>query len=512
MSSTTPEEVSHRPRRTTTHRPLVLTALILAMFMGAIEATIVATAMPQIAGTLGGFSLYSWVFSSYLLMQAVTIPVFGKLADLLGRKPVFIAGIVVFLLGSVLCGFATSMGMLVAFRFIQGIGAGAVQPITATLAGDLYTLEERGRVQGYLSAVWGISAIAGPLAGGLIVQHAGWPWIFWINVPFGVLTIALVGLYLHEDVEHRERSIDYAGAGLLLVGLSSLMLALTRGADWGTGPMAALLALFAAAFLLFLWQERRAPDPIMHLEIWGNRMIALANVATLASGIAMIGIIGFLPTYVQGVQGGSALAAGFALSAMTVGWPLASVAAGRLFVRLGVRRISRAGGATVLLGAVLVALMADRGPAEVGMGSFVLGVGMGLLSTTFIVAIQTSVAWTQRGVATASNMLMRILGNALGAAVFGGVLNLHLRGFLAERGLEGRASLDSVQGLLGEGPAAGGALAGPTAQVLREGLSESLHVVFWGIVLFAAVTCLVAWRIPDLRREPVGEGGAAPAA
>jgi len=480
----------------------VLTALILAMFMGAIEATIVATAMPQIAGTLGGFSLYSWVFSSYLLMQAVTIPVFGKLADLLGRKPVFIAGTVVFLLGSVLCGFATTMPLLVAFRFLQGIGAGAVQPITATLAGDLYTLEERGRVQGYLSSVWGISAIVGPLAGGLIVQHAGWPWIFWLNVPFGVLTIALVALFLHENVAHERRSVDYAGAGLLFVGVSSLMLALTQGAEWGTGPLAALVAVFGVAFLLFLFQERRAPDPIMHLEIWGNRTIALANVATLTAGIAMIGLISFLPAYVQGVQGGSALAAGFALSAMTVGWPLASVVAGRLFVRLGVRRLARAGGVAVMLGALMVALLADRGPAEVGVGSFVTGVGLGLLSTTFIVAIQTRVAWTQRGVATASNMLMRILGNALGAAIFGGVLNLRLRAFLAERGLERRISLDSVQGLLGEGaPRAGAVLSGPAARVLREGLSTSLHLVFWGVVLSAAATLVVSWLVPDLSRE-----------
>ncbi|HWK89205.1 MAG TPA: MFS transporter [Longimicrobium sp.] len=187
-------------KETTTHRGLVFTALMLAMFMSAIEATIVATALPSIAAELGGFSLFSWVFSSYLLVQVVTIPIAGKLADVLGRKPVFIAGVAVFLAGSILCGLAESMGMLVAFRFLQGLGAGAVQPITVTLAGDLYPLAERGKVQGYMSGVWGVSSIVGPLAGGLIVHSVGWPWIFWVNLPLGIASIVLVGLYLHEGV------------------------------------------------------------------------------------------------------------------------------------------------------------------------------------------------------------------------------------------------------------------------------------------------------------------------
>jgi EmrB/QacA subfamily drug resistance transporter len=478
--------------------------MVLAAFMGAIEATIVATALPSIAAEIGGFSLYSWVFSSFLLMQAVSIPIFGKLSDLLGRKPAFISGVGIFLVGSVLCGFAPSMGWLVAFRFIQGLGAGAVQPIVVILAGDLYPLEERGRVQGYLSSVWGFSSIVGPLAGGLMVHQFGWPWIFWMNVPFGVIAVVLVALYLHEDVGSEERSVDYPGAVLLLAALGPLMLALTQASEWGLPVAAGLLALSALGFVLFVRQERRAADPLMHLELWARPLIRNANLATLTTGVMMIGIITFLPTYVQGVLRGSAVLAGFTLSAMTLGWPIASFAAGNLIASRGVRGLVRAGAVAALLGPLIVALLASTGPLAAGVGSFVLGVGLGFLGTTFVVAIQTSVEWNQRGVATATNMLMRILGNALGAALFGGVLNWRMTSYLRRSGLEGQVSIDSIQELRGDAAPRAARLGAPVLQALRAGLAESLHLVFWGIVLLGIVTLAIAWSVPEMER-PDGE-------
>ena len=499
--ATIEEGVDAPPRRT--RRALVLTALVVAMFLAAIEGTIVATAMPSIAGRLGGFSLYSWVFSSYLLMQAVTTPIFGKLADLFGRKPVFIGGVTIFLVGALLCGFAESMGALVGFRVLQGIGAGAVLPMSATIAGDLYTVRERGRIQGYLASVWGVSSILGPLAGGIIVEHLAWRWIFWLNIPFGIASLALIFLFLHESVEHRDRSVDYIGAGLLLTGLSGVMLALTQAESWGAGPAISLASVAAVVLVFFYRQQRRAPDPMMHFELWDNPIIRRGNLAILCAGVSMIGLITFLPTYVQAVLGGSALAGGFTLSAMSIGWPLASVVAGRSFMRLGVRTLVRAGGLAVTAGALVVALLADVGAPHAAGGAFLMGVGFGLLNTTYIVAIQTSVSWSQRGVATATNLLMRNLGNAVGAAMLGGVLNITLARYISRRGLEGTISLDSVRDLVPSSEGAPARASSAALDVLQGGLSESILLLFWIVAAFSVAILVLSWRVPDLDPEQI---------
>lgn len=478
----------------------MLAALVLAMFMAAIEGTIVATAMPSIAGSLGGFSAYAWVFAGYLLMQAVTTPMFGKLADLVGRKPVFVGGVGVFLAGSVACGFAPTMGWLIVFRLVQGLGAGAVQPVVSTLAGDLYAFHERARVQGWLSSVWGLSAVAGPLVGGLIVESAHWAWIFWMNVPFGLLAIAGVVLFLHERIEPAPRSIDRVGVATFTVSVGAAMVGLTQGATlptWAAVFLAGVAVAFGAAF----WRhEHRAPEAMIPPDLWRDPLVRAANLATLASGVVMIAVITYLPTYAQGVLGTSALVAGFTLTTMSMGWPVASVAAGAMIVRYGARTGARAGAVALLAGAAaFVAMTPERGAAYAAGASALIGVGMGLISTTFLVAIQTRVDWRRRGAATATNMLMRILGNAVGAAALGGVVNASLVRWIREQGLEGRVRLDDVTRLLETGAAGDPALLGH----LRGGLEGALDGAFVAMAIAAVLTAVAAFAMPELARDDV---------
>ena len=470
-----------------TNRPLVLASVMAAMFMIAIEATIVSTAMPQIAGQLGDLHLYAWVFSAFLLTQTATTVVFGKLSDLYGRRPVLLVGIAVFLVGSLLCGFAWSMPSLIVFRLIQGIGAGAIQPIGITVVGDLYSAHERGKIQGYLASVWGISSVLGPLAGGLIIQHVSWAWIFWINLPIGIIAAVGFVLFLHEGVERQTRSIDVAGAALFTVAIASLMMALTEA---GTSEAATLwpALVFVLASVLFVLQERRAADPMLDFGLWAQRPIATANAATLLSGMAIIGLTTFLPMFVQGVMRQSPLVAGFALTMMVFGWPIGATLAARNFVRFGLRPTLLFGAVLLPLGAVaFLVLGAASSPVVAGLGSTVMGFGMGFLSTAAIVIIQDSVAWAQRGSATASNIFSRNLGSTLGATVLGTVLNYGLAHPVAGPAV----SSDQLRRLLDAPDSLAGA-----ADAVRGALGESLHVTFWGIFAIAVLTLLLSLLVP----------------
>lgn len=490
-----------------TNRPLVLVSVMMAMFMGAVEATIIATAMPEIVGELGGFTLYSWVFSAYLLMNSVTVLIYGKLSDLFGRKPILSFGIIIFLIGSILCGFASTMKWLIIFRCIQGFGAGAVMPIATTIVGDIYTTEERAKIQGYLSSVWGISAVIGPAIGGLLVKYASWRLVFWINIPIGILALFGLWIFLHENVEKRKHRIDYVGAFLLTTGIASLMFVLVEGGtgwSWTSTPSLSLIVICTVSLFLFGWQERRATEPIMPFEIWRERSILIANLTSLTTGMILIGISSFLPAFVQGVMEKSPIVAGFTLTTMSIGWPIASTLAGRLLLKIGYRKTSIIGGISLMIGGILFStLTPSAGPLWAAVGSFFIGVGMGLTSTAFIVSIQSSVSWRQRGAATSANMFMRNIGNTIGAALLGGILNSQLSAYFYERGFKGNkaVSIDTANILLNEEQRA--KLAPAVKVVLQDGLTTALHSVYYVVLLLAIISFGLILFLPKMKKESI---------
>ncbi|ANU10397.1 drug resistance MFS-type transporter [Planococcus antarcticus DSM 14505] len=478
-----------------TKRPLVLAAVMLAMFVSAVEATIVSTAMPSIASELGGFAKYSWVFSAYLLMSTVTVLIYGKLSDIFGRKRIFAIGMLLFLFGSLLCGFANSIEELIFYRFVQGMGAGAVMPIATTIVGDIYSREERAKVQGYLSSVWGISAVTGPAIGGILVATVGWEYVFWINLPLGLLSLMGVLLYLKEPVNKKKPVIDYKGAALLTAALSSMLYLLVEGGvsfDWLSRQSLILLMASMLFSVLFIWAEHKAIDPMMPFEIWRNKTILYANLVSLATGVILISISSYLPAYVTGVMEQPAAIAGFTLTAMSIGWPLASFFSGRLLLKIGYFKTSLTGGIFLVIGTLLFILMQPEfGPLWAAMSSFFVGLGMGLTSTAFIVSIQAAVSYEQRGSATASNMFMRNLGSTIGVALLGSILNSSLLRYFAANGQN--YSLSSINDLLSVDSRA--EISGEALGFLQQALAGALQNVYLVTALFALVSFILIFGL-----------------
>jgi EmrB/QacA subfamily drug resistance transporter len=412
------------PARRTPRRGLVLAACLMATFMAAVESTIVATAMPTIVADLGGFSLFSWVFAIYLLTQAVTIPIYGRLADVYGRRRVFFAGAGLFLVGSTLCGFAPNMIWLIGFRALQGCGAGGVQPIAMTICGDIYAPSERAKVQGLISSVFGVAAVAGPSLGAYLVEHVSWQVVFWVNLPVGAAAIAMIASFLHETVERRPHRIDVAGSLLLAGGVGALMLALIQRADFAAHTTLLIVLCGVATLLVLVLHERRTREPMLLFGLLRDRVILIGSVGGSLAGAVMMGIAAFLPAYVQGAMGESALMAGLVLGAMSVTWALTSIFGGRLMVRTTYRLAAVLGALSLIAGcAMLVGLTPARGVPWATASSLVIGVGMGFCNTAFIVSIQAAVPWNRRGAATSWCLFLRFIGQATGAAAFGAVLN-----------------------------------------------------------------------------------------
>ncbi len=484
-----PREQGPEPMRST-NRPLTTVALLLCLFVAALEMTVVSTVMPTVVGELGGLHSYAWVFTAYMLSSTITVPIFGKLADLYGRKPVLLWGIVLFLVGSVASGLSTSMGMLIAFRTVQGLGAGAMQPITLTIVGDLYTLEQRARVQGAFSAVWGIAGLVGPLTGGLIVQYLSWHWVFFINVPVGLGAMGMLLAFFHEQVRQERRTLDFAGAALLSTGVVALLVGV-QGLD------AHLLALPVAAVLLaaFVRVERRAAEPLLPMTLFAIPAITISGLSGAFFSAAQFGATTYVPLYVQAVLGGSPTLAGGMITPMIVGWPLASLAAGRLMLKTGFRALIVVGLGLAVTGTALMALLlkphASLLVPELAMAVF--GIGLGFTTTSMLIAVQTSVGWELRGVATASNLFFRTIGGALGVGLMGGVM-------VSQLGRDPRVPPGAADALLG--PEHGHGLPPELLESLSGALGTGLSINFWIICACTAAAFVAGLFFPRVQRAP----------
>jgi EmrB/QacA subfamily drug resistance transporter len=491
-------------------KALVVAAMMLGMFLAALDTTIVGTAMPSIVGKLGGITLYSWVFSAYLLTSTTTVPIYGKLADLYGRKPLYLFGSALFLLGSLACGTAQTMEQLILFRAIQGLGAGAVVPLVLTIVGDIFSLEERARVQGLFSGVWGLSSIVGPALGGLIVDNFSWHWVFFINLPFGLVSIALVISALKEDVERKKHHLDYIGTLALTGGVVALLFALLQGGTswaWDSVPSLGLFAATVLLIALFIYVEHRAPEPILPLTLFNNRIISLSSIGGLILGVAMFGITTYVPLFVQGVQGGSATSAGITLGPMLLAWPLAASVSGRLVINYGYRFTTLLGTTITAIGVILTLFFSRESSIFFIVGSMVLtGAGMGFASVAYTLAVQNSVPWNLRGVATASTQFVRTIGGTVGVAVMGTILNAQM----AERFTPITTRFSAVAAHLPRDIAPANVLLTPQLRTtlpidflnqLETALSQGLFWVYLLIVVLSLVAVLTMFFLPGGRAD-----------
>jgi EmrB/QacA subfamily drug resistance transporter len=481
-------------------RGQILAALIVATGLAALDATIVATAVPSIVRDVGGFSIFPWVFSIYLLTQAVSVPIYGRLSDLFGRKPVLFCGIGVFLVGSVLCGSAWSMLTLIVLRGVQGLGAGAIIPMTSTIVGDIYTLAERGRAQGYIASVWGVASVLGPTLGGLFSEYASWRWIFFVNVPVGVAALAMLQAHLRERVERRAHRIDYEGAIVLSVGLCLAVLALLEGGvEWAWSSPQSIL-LFAAAVVLlaaFVVIERRAREPMLPPWLFGRRILLAGNLATLAIGAVLIGQSSYVPTYAQGVVGVGPVLAGLALCGYSLGWSLAAAVAPKLYLRFDFRATALLGGVFMVAGCLIFVTFVheDSRLWRVAVATVVTGIGLGFSSTGIIVGIQSVVGWSRRGVVTGTNLFMRSIGSAVGVAVLGSIANTTLAHRFDDPppSLRGKlpSSVDAATISFSHGDRSDAVVA-----YTRSAVYAATHWIFWALVVAGALCVAAQLALP----------------
>lgn len=461
----------------------VLIALMLSSGLVAIDSTIVATAVPSIVRDIGGFSSFPWLFSAYLLAQAVSVPVYAKLSDMAGRKPIILTGIGLFLLGSILCGLAWSMPALIAFRVVQGLGAGAVLPVAITIAGDIYSLEERAKVQGYLASVWAVSAVVGPTLGGIFSSLGIWRGIFLVNVPLCLLAGWMLVRKFQENVERAQHRVDYPGSALLAVSLGLIILGALEGGQvwaWNSPISIAVFAIGAVLLVVFLLVERRAAEPVLPPWVVSRRLLATTALISFGVGTVVLGLTSYVPTFLQGALATSPVLAGLALAALTIGWPVSASQSGRLYLRIGFRATALIGISVTVIGSAILAVTAyTPNLVLAATGCFVVGLGLGLVATPTLIAAQSSVEWNERGVVTGTNLFARSIGSALGVAVFGAIANAIYAGR-------------------------------PDGETNQHTIVTASAAVFLAVLISAALTVVAVLAMPSTARQPTVPHGQGP--